>query len=423
MWQNWAGNQQSSLTASVPRTLDELRRDLQSGNVLRAVGSGHSFTPLIAGADGILDMSGLDERVVLQPFESSAWVNMNVSLRQLSPALGEHGLAFRNLGDINTQTLAGAVSTATHGTGATLPCLSAELLAARFMTVAGDVVETGSHETPGLLEAVQVSLGTIGLLLEAHVSLVPKYNLHRQVRLASVTDTLNGMMQHWEDNRNFEFFYIPHTGKAVEIRHNLTDLTETKPPIDLDNLAVKALRLARSLGRLHPSLRSLLLKLLTLAQSDEDYVGESWKVLCSQRDVRFIEMEYHLPIEVAQDALNEVISRTEAKYPDIFFPIEIRRSAGDRAYLSPFQGEGRISIAIHSVPEEPQEAFFEDIETIFKAAGGRPHWGKLHSLTQNDLVDLYPDFEKFAYIRQTFDPTGRLLSPAVARLLDGTAGA
>ncbi|MTI01728.1 FAD-binding protein, partial [Roseibium sp. RKSG952] len=214
MWSNWAGNETAQITPARPVSVAALQQAVAAPQSMRAVGAGHSFTPVISGADRIIDLSDLDVPTVLQVDGDKAWVNANARLRDLSPALAKHGVAFRNLGDINTQSLAGAVSTATHGTGRELPCLAAEITAARFVAANGDMLST--DDIP--LEMAQVTLGLLGVLTEAQINVVPKYNLHRRVRLSALQDSLDTMHDNWVGNRNFEFFYIPFTGKAVEIR-------------------------------------------------------------------------------------------------------------------------------------------------------------------------------------------------------------
>lgn len=412
MWTNWAGNQRADTPIARPSTIAELQQAVAQPQSMRVLGAGHSFTPIVAGGDRILDLSGLDLPTLGEVTEDRIWVNANARLRDLSPALADQGLAFRNLGDINAQSLAGAVATATHGTGRGLPCLAAEITAAKLVGADGDILST--NDIP--LEVAQVTLGMLGVLTEAEISVVPKYNLRRQVQLASVEESLATMHQKWADNRNFEFFYIPFTGKTVELRHALTEAPEGKAPLDLDMIAVKVLKLARAAGRVNEGLRAAILKLLTLAQSDEDYVGESWRVLCSDRRIPFKEMEYHLPPDVAGDVLQEVLSRLHRDHKDIYFPIEVRQTAGDTACLSPFQGGPRISIAVHTDAAEDHQAYFEALEPLFVEAGGRPHWGKLHNLTHKELSALYPDFDRFCELREQLDPTGKFLTPALARL-------
>lgn len=413
MWSNWAGNQTSQISPVQPVSIEEMQQFVATAKSLRVVGAGHSFTPLITGADQILALTGLELPAVDQVEGDQAWVNANARLRDLSPALAKHGKAFRNLGDINVQTLAGAVSTATHGTGQSLPCISAEITAARMIGAEGQVLTT--DDIP--LNMVQVSLGLLGVLTEAQINVVPKYNLRRRVRLSDVRDSLNSMHQQWKDNRNFEFFYIPFTGKTVEIRHERTDAPETKAPPDLDMIAVKVLKMARTAGRLSAGLRRTLLRLLTMAQSDEDFVGESWRVLCSDRHIRFKEMEYHLPPEATFDVLSELIRRLERDHTEIYFPIEVRQTAGDTACLSPFQGGPRVSVAIHTDASQDHQRYFDAMEPLFLQAGGRPHWGKLHSLSHADLSRLYPDFDAFCALRDRLDPGGKFLTPELARML------
>ncbi|WP_170331627.1 D-arabinono-1,4-lactone oxidase [Ruegeria arenilitoris] len=412
MWTNWAGNQSADTAITRPSTISELQQVMAESSSLRVVGAGHSFTPIVAGGDRILDLSKLDLPTLGDGVGDRIWVNANARLRDLSPALAAQGLAFRNLGDINAQSLAGAASTATHGTGRTLPCLSAEITAAKLITADGDVLST--DDIP--LEMAQVTLGMLGVLTEAQISVVPKYNLRRRVRLADLQDSLANMHQNWAENRNFEFFYIPFTGKAVEIRHDLSDAPESTAPRDLDMIAVKVLKLARNAGKFSGGLRSMLLKLLTLAQSDEDYVGESWRVLCSDRHIRFNEMEYHLPPDLAGDVLQEVITRLHRDHKDIYFPIEVRQTAGDTACLSPFQGGPRTSIAVHTDAREDHRRYFDALESLFVEAGGRPHWGKMHSLTHKELSGIYPDFDRFCVLREQLDPGDKFLTPTLARL-------
>ncbi|MCG7519226.1 D-arabinono-1,4-lactone oxidase [Ruegeria sp. Ofav3-42] len=412
MWTNWAGNQRADTPIARPSSIADLQQAVAQPQTMRVLGAGHSFTPIVAGGDRILDLSGLDLPILGEATEGRVWVNANARLRDLSLALADRGLAFRNLGDINAQSLAGAVSTATHGTGRGLPCLAAEITAAKMVGANGDILS----EDDISLEIAQVTLGMLGILIEAEISVVPKYNLRRQVQLSSVAESLVTMHQKWADNRNFEFFYIPFTGKTVELRHALTEAPESKAPRDLDMIAVKVLKLARSVGRVSEGLRAAILKLLTLAQSDEDYVGESWRVLCSDRRIQFKEMEYHLPPDVAGDVLQEVLTRLHRDHKDIYFPIEVRQTAGDTACLSPFQGGPRISIAIHTDASEDHQRYFEAIEPLFVEAGGRPHWGKMHNLTYKDLSALYPDFDRFCELREQLDPTGKFLTPALARL-------
>ncbi|SLN74745.1 L-gulono-1,4-lactone dehydrogenase [Falsiruegeria litorea R37] len=417
MWSNWGENQTNDSRIEQPTSLDALRRIISAEDSPRIVGAGHSFTPLVSDASRIVSLRNLPDKPLQMVSEDAAWMNANKRLETLSPELADRDLAFRNLGDINVQTLAGAVSTATHGTGSELPCLSAELQNVKMMLASGEVMNTADDPTGELIQAARVSLGALGILLEAQVTLVPKYFLRRRVEMKPVAETFAEMHDLWATHRNFEFFYIPWSQKTLRIRHDLAREPSGKAPMDLDNLAVYGLRFARFLGRLHPSLRRQAMALLAALQSEEDYVEESWRVLCSQRDVRFVEMEYHLPVDAAADVLSEVIKRTETRHPDVYFPIEVRKTAGDTAWLSPFQRGARVSVAIHTAARQNFSEYFKDIEPIFLAVGGRPHWGKMHSLAFSELERLYPDFCRFCTLREKLDPAGKFLNGYLRKLL------
>ena len=315
---------------------------------VRAVGAGHSFAPLVAGTGTIIDVSGLEGPDVIAAGAGTARLRAGASLRSLSKSLDAVGMAFRNLGDIDVQTLAGAIATGTHGTGSTLRCLSAEMTGGTTMTASGEIVEIRPEDVPGAC----VSLGLLGILLEIEMRVVPAHSLRRRVSVAPVSTVLAEMHERWAAHRQFEFFCVPQTGKAIQATHDSTDAPHGKPPLDLDNAALRALRIARDLGRRAPWLRRALVQALMSLQGEEDFVGSSWKVLTKPRKVRFVEMEYHLPPEAAGDAIAELLLMIEGQHPEIYFPVEVRQTAGDDGWLSPFQGGNRISVAVHADASE-----------------------------------------------------------------------
>ena len=413
MWSNWSGHQTCDAPVLRPVGTAGVRSMMrQTAGSLRPVSTGHSFTPLVPGADTVVAPMPRYGPPVSAISGALARVDANAPLHALSKALDGSGRAFRNLGDINVQTLAGATSTATHGTGATLPCLSAEITAAQLVTADGEVVEVPSEDLPG----VRVALGLLGILTEIEITTVPAYNLRRRVGVKPVADLMGTMQDKWADHRNYEFFVLPHSGKGVAIAHDLSTDPPGKAPMDLDELGMACLRGASALRHVSGGLRRAALNLLTAVQGNEDFVAESWKVLSSTRKTRFNEMEYHLPPDNADDVIGEILTLIETRHPDVWFPIEVRQTAGDTAWLSPFQHGARVSVAVHMHAKQRFEAFFADCEAIFRAAAGRPHWGKLHGLARTDLEALYPDLPKFDALRARMDPQGRFLSPALAAL-------
>lgn len=415
-WTNWAGTERVAAPVAQPGTLDALRERVAGARgALRVVGAGHSFTPLLNGAAEIIQLDALPSHAPEIIGENLVRVDASRRLHEHSRALTDAGLAFRNLGDINVQSLAGAMATATHGTGAALPCISAELRGARVLLADGSLREFAADDPD--LPGVQVSMGLLGILLDAEVSVVPRYRLRRQVRVARLEDTLAQMETLWEENRHFEFFFLPASGRTIEVRHNISEAPEGKAPVDLDMLAVRAMRGLRALGRLSPQARRWGMAALLAFQGEEDYIGESWQVLSKPRGIRFKEMEYHIPEAAAGDMLRELFQRLERDHPNEYFPIEVRKTAGDDAWLSPFQGGARVSVALHTDAGDPHEGYFAAMEPLLRAAGGRPHWGKMHSLTAPDLEALYPDLERFRALRAQLDPDGRFLTPQMRQVI------
>ncbi|MEM9726185.1 MAG: D-arabinono-1,4-lactone oxidase [Pseudomonadota bacterium] len=436
-WANWSGCERAEPSArSAPTDLGSLRAAVTEGPApVRVVGAGHSFTPVVTtpGTLITLDQFSPGGAAVVRdvdPSANSAWINAGARLHMISPALDDAGLAFKNLGDINVQTLAGATATATHGAGRTLPCLAAEIQAARLMTAQGEILEVSAEQDPDLLRAAQVSLGALGVLVEAKIALRPRFKLRRRTWTAPLEETLAGAEERWARHRNYEFFVIPHSGYAINVAHDLTDADETERPPSADEEGLRSLRRVRDVLKWLPTLRRVALASAIRGFPPEDVVGESWRLLSSDRRTLFNEMEYHLPAHTgasasdALDLLRALVGRIERERREVFFPIEVRRTAGDAAWLSPFQGGERISIAVHTHAPDPRDWLYTLAEPAFREAGGRPHWGKLHSLSAGDLEALYPDFDRFRALRRKLDPKGRFLNRHLAALFgEGDAAA
>lgn len=416
-WTNWSGNQAAPAARFLrPESEEDLRTIvLQGQGPLRVVGAGHSFTPLANDAGGIISLDHMGGVVRADAQAGTAVIRAGGRLRDLSPALDAHGLAFRNLGDINVQSFAGAASTATHGTGETLKCLSAEIYSVRMITADGRIVEASESSNPDLLKAAQVSLGALGILLEATVRLCPAYKLRRRTWVEPIETILEAAPERWARHRSYEFFYIPFSGYGFNIAHDKTEGDETERTPSEDEAALATLRRLRNLFKWSAALRRRMLVAGLKRALTEDVVGLSWRLLASVRNTRFNEMEYHVPAEAGLEVFKEIAAYVEANRRDVFFPIEVRKTAGDDAWLSPFQGGARISLAVHAAAEDPYDWFFDGVEPICRAAGGRPHWGKLHSLGFDDLNDIYPDFSRFVSMRKDLDPEGRFMTPALAR--------
>lgn len=415
-WSNWAESVTCRPEAlAAPRNEDELRALVTGGSgAIRVRGTGHSFMP-VAATDGtlitlaetegdFLGRSGSDDEPV-------AHLNAGKPLRDLSPAMQAEGLAFRNLGDIDVQTLAGATMTGTHGSGRELRSLSGEIQGVRLMTADGEIVTADAGSNADLLDAARVSLGTLGILLEAHVRVRPAFRLRRETVARRLDELLGESMALWEAHRHFEFFALPFCDHALSIIHTETEEPDRQENVGDDGAALAQIRMLRNATKHLPWLRRKVMNRVARGIKPEIKVGHSWQVLASIRETRFHEMEYHLPVDQGLEALAEVLHLIERERREVFFPIECRMTAGDTGWLSPFQGAPRISVAIHAHQPDDYSWFINRAEPIFRRRGGRPHWGKMHSLTADDFRDLYPDFDRFCALRAELDPKGRFLNP------------
>lgn len=426
-WQNWS---QSLPAATDNIVTPDNKADLQklivqSDGVLRPVGAGHSWMPLVPSDEAIVRLDKFNGVLSLDEKTRRARLGAGSRLKELSPALAAQGLAFRNLGDIDVQTLAGATSTATHGTGKNLPCLAAEIRGLELVTGTGEVLQIDGSQNSALLPAAQVALGALGMITEIEMQLVARHKLHRRVQFLPYRDVLATAFDRWETHRNFEFFYLPFSGTAMAITHDETDGEDTPRPADESDDAVMQLKALRDWLGWFPWLRKKLLGAAIANAPEENVIGESWQLLSSARNVHFNEMEYHLPPDKALEALEEVRHHIERHRPDVFFPFECRMTAGDEAWLSPFNDGPRVSIAVHThAPQNRHDDYdflFTHIEPIFRAAGGRPHWGKLNGLGAAELRALYPRFDDFAALVRELDPKGRFQNPYLRGLFGAGA--
>ena len=340
-----------------------------------------------------------------------------ISLHRLVRELHGHGLALPNLGDIDVQSLAGALITGTHGTGARLGNLASGVEAMELVLADGsELVVDGGDE----LRAARVSLGALGVVAAVTLRCVPSFRLHAVDRTLPLDDVLGGLDDHVDGNDHFELFTFPHSTLALTRTNNRSDAAPTlrRPRLEwlqdvvMDNHAFWALnRAARRAPRAIPWIN----RAAGRAASERERVSESFDVFSSTRLVRFEEMEYALPRERAVDAVRAARQILE-RHP-VSFPIELRFSAGDDALLSPAHGRDTAYVAVHVFEGMEFEAPFREVEAAMREWGGRPHWGKRSFLGASELAPRYPRWDDFAAIRSRLDPDGRFVNRWIAQTL------
>ena len=431
VWRNWARTQSATpRVVARPRDLEDLVRTVASttdrGGRLRAVGSGHSFTGAAVTDDVQLRLDALAdvERVDHLPDGSAhVTVGAGIRLRALNAALAARGLAMRNLGDIDAQTLAGAISTGTHGTGARLGGLATQVVGCRLVTAAGEVRELSPTQDPDLFELARLGLGTAGVLAAVTLHVVPAFRLRAHEQPMALPEVLDGLDALVDDDEHVEFFWFPHTDRALVHRRNrVTDGVE-RPLSPLRHLVDDEIlsngvfaatnRLAAALPRTVPRLNTV----ASRALGARTYTGASADVFVSRRRVRFCESEYAIPRAHAADVVREVDAWLRSTGEPVPFPLEIRFAAPDDLWLSTAHGRETAYVAVHQYYRMPYRRWFDAFERIVAQVEGRPHWGKLHRLDHVRLGELYPRLADAQRVRARVDPTGTFRNDYVDRVL------
>ena len=417
-WRNWSGSQTCLPSARMaPATVDELQALLASTTgPVRPVGAGHSFSALVPTEGTLVSLSRLSGLIDHDTTSQQATLWAGTRLGDIGQPLEAVGQALINMPDIDEQSLAGSLATATHGTGATIGCMSDFIVGLELLDARGELHWCDADSNSELFQAARVSLGALGIHTRVRLQNTAPYRLQRR----TVWREFDEMVELAEDladrHRNFEMFYIPFSGMGFTDAHDITD----QPPASTDkmdgNEGVQDLKLARDWLETMPRLRELILGGYARTIEDKVTIATSWKNYASERNVRFNEMEYHLPRENGIKALIEVRQALESLHPEVFFPIEFRYVKGDDIWLSPFYQQDSCSIAVHRYFEEDFQPYFRTIEPILRSNGGRPHWGKLNTLGRDDFRQLYPRWYDFEAVRREIDPQGRFLNDYLAGL-------
>jgi FAD-linked oxidoreductase len=406
-------------TIAVPGDLNALRDVVLNGSApLRPVGAGHSFTGLVP-TDGTL--ISIDRLNALAAHDAqSATVGAGVRLFALGEMLEQIGQSMEALPDINKQTLAGAIVTATHGTGRNFGSLASAVTGLQIMTADGRVIDCDTARESELFDAARVSLGALGIVTQVRLRNRGPLRLKRRTWFEPIGEAIADAEAQSRAHRHFEFYYVTFTGMAYCIGHDETDAPETPRAANPENEGTEQLMTLRDWFAWAPWLRRMVAQSLIANEESLTTVGPAWRLLSTDRPKRFNEMEYHLPRDALSTCLTAVIAAME-EHSEVYFPIEVRFVDSDTAWLSPFQ-EPAATIAVHMGHTQDHSFFFTSIEPIFRRFGGRPHWGKLHSLKADDLAALYPRWRDFAALRAAMDPAGRLLNSHLRALFGVAAG-
>ena len=425
-WKNWAGNQKShpvrvEKPSSESDVVAIVKRAALNNQKVKAVGSGHSFTGIAVPNEVMIDLTRLNRVTNVDLARGLVTVQAGIVLSELNAQLERHQLSMPNLGDVTYQTLAGALSTSTHGTGLQRTGLAAQIQAFRLVTALGEVLVCDAQQNSEVFHCGRVSLGALGVLSEVSLNVVPAFNLRAVEQPMRIDDVLRNFTQLITDNDFFEFYWVPHTKWALTKANNVSTDAIDSPSrfatwynkMFLENYAFGLLC---RLGRLFPK---LIPKLATIIPSSGrvEYVNISHRIFSSKRLVKFYEMEYSISLEALVPALREVMQMVADRGFKISFPVEVRCTASDNIPLSTSTGRQSAYIAVHMFKGTEYAEYFSAVEAILRKYEGRPHWGKIHNLDASQISRLYPEYQRFIEVRNQLDPEGVFTNDYLRRVL------
>ncbi|WP_022886683.1 D-arabinono-1,4-lactone oxidase [Glaciibacter superstes] len=453
VWRNWARTEhvrprrveRPSSAAAVQRAVVAAG---QAGLRIKAVGSGHSFTGIAVAPDVLLDLHDLELGVDNYSVDNDRGadysgadhggggaIRVDVELGRVTLAAGTplhrlpallrpHGLALENMGDIDRQTIAGATSTGTHGTGAGFGGLATQIVALTLVTGDGALLRVSEIENPDLLPAARLGLGALGIVVDVTIQCVPAFLLHAVDAAEPLDAVLESWLERSETLDHFEFYWFPHTGSALTKTNTRLPADGIRSPLspvrrwlDDELLANGLYRATCGIGAALPALVPRFSRMAERLSGGRDYTDASPRVFVTNRTVRFREMEYALPLEAVPEALREVRALIEERGWRISFPIEVRSAAADDLWLSTASGRATGYVAVHRYFREDPTEYFRAVEAIMRSHDGRPHWGKLHQQDAASLRAVYPRFDDFLAVRDRLDPDHRFSNPYLERVL------
>ncbi|MCZ4605421.1 FAD-binding protein [Streptomyces sp. Lzd4kr] len=426
-WRNWGGTVAARPAREVaPASVEELaaaiRRAAEDGLKVKAVGSGHSFTS-IAATDGVLIRPQLLTGIRHIDREAgTVTVEAGTPLKRLNVALAREGLSLANMGDIMEQTVSGATSTGTHGTGRDSASIAAQIKALELVTADGSVLTCSEKENPEVFAAARIGLGALGVVTAITFAVEPIFLLTAREEPMPFARVLAEFDELWTENEHFEFYWFPHTGSTNTKRNNRSAGPE-KPVGQLagwfedELLSNGVFQVAQWVGRAVPATIPAIAQVSSKALSARTYTDIPYKVFTSPRRVRFVEMEYAVPREAVVQTLRELKAMVERSGLRVSFPVEVRTAPADDITLSTASGRDSAYIAVHMVKGTPFQRYFTSAERIFTAHEGRPHWGKIHTRDAEYLAGVYPRFEEFTALRDRLDPDRLFQNDYLRRVL------
>lgn len=426
-WRNWGRNQQCDPVAiESPSSVLELREIIgaaaRSGQRVRVAATGHSFSDIVCTDSRMLRLEALDRVLEVDPDRMTATVEAGIRLFTLNDELARRGMALSNLGDIDRQTLAGALSTGTHGTSTRFGPIAASVIGLELVTAAGEVVWCSAEEEPELFACARVGLGALGVITKVRLQCEPAFRLHTLEEPHGFDEALAGWDATIAANDHVDSYWFPHSDVVTVKASNRTDRPirvksrrkQWRDDVLIGNYAFGALA---AYGRRRPSQIPKVSRTVANGMGRVEKVDVSYRVFCTPRLIRFVEMEYALPRDQMAATLRRIRELIEAERLQVDFPVEIRALPADDIPMSMAHGRETAFLAVHVSTGTPFERYFRGVEAIMDEVGGRPHWGKMHYQSAATLAPRYAEWDRFQRVRAALDPQGRFANAYTDRVL------
>lgn len=429
VWHNWARTEQARpLRVERPRTTAAVQRAVRaaggSGIPIKAVGSGHSFTGIAVATGVQLALDDLTGLIGRPTSDGLASFYAGTRLRDIPRLLAPYGLAMSNLGDIDGQSISGAISTGTHGTGSGFGGLAGQVRGLTLITGEGQILRIDDDDNADLLPAAALGLGALGIIAEVTIACVPRFLLESVEQAEPLADVLDTLAERAASADHFQFFWFPHTTAALTRTHTRLPATAGRRPlppgrrwVDETLMGNGVYRLTCFIGTVLPPVIPTVNRLAAKLAGNRRYTDVSHRVFSTKRTVRFREMEYAIPAASVPAVIREIEALIAEKRWRISFPIEVRFAAADELWLSTAYGRDTGYVAVHRYVHENPARYFAAVETILVRHGGRPHWGKMHTQDAASLRSLYPRFDEFLAARDRLDPRRLFANPYLTRVL------
>ena len=418
-WANWSGNQSCEPSnRAIPKDTNELSQFIKAAKQpIRLVGAGHSFSALVPTDGTLMSMAYFNGITRIDKDKKQFDVGANTMLAYVGEELWNAGLSIINMPDINTQTFAGATATSTHGTGINYGSMSTQIVEMTFVNGNGELVTCSKDKESDIFAAARCSLGALGAVTSIKMQAEERYHLRERSWMMDLEEGLAQLENLRDKISHFEAYALPHADYILGIDIERIDESELLEQKVSNGDAYETFRTMSKVIETVPFLKRFIINTACSTVKEEIKTGRNYQVFGNVRDIRFNEMEYSVPAEDGVNCLREVLAAIKSTNSDVIFPIEYRYIKGDDIWLSPFYQRDTCAISCHNFHDKDYQKYFALLEPIFLKYNGRPHWGKLHTLTAKQQAQNYPKFDEFLRVRKAMDPKGLFTNEHIKSVL------